>query len=99
MKFLVLSELANLSEDEQLKILRMYAEHGAPAGTEGLWVTADGQYVVGIYELDDMTEMSKLNNLYRPAFEAGGTRWFPLIDAETAVEHQTAAAEQRKAAT
>lgn len=95
MKFLMIAELADVSDEERLKVLGMYAEHGAPSGMEGLWVTADGQHVVQLMELDDLTEISKFSNWYRTAFKAGGTRWYPLVDAEVAVPQQAEGAQLR----
>lgn len=98
MKFMVVSELVGISDDEAAKILGLYAEHGAPDGLEGLWVTADGRQVVQLMELDDLTDFHRVSELYRPAFAGGKTTWYPLVDAETAVAHQAAGIEVRRGA-
>ena len=95
MKFLLIAELADTSDEERKKVLGLYAEHGAPSGMEGLWVTADGQHVVQLMELDDLTEVSKFSNWYRTGFRAGSARWYPLVDAEVAVAQQAEGVELR----
>ena len=96
MKFMTVSTLANLAEDEQAKILALYAEHGAPAGTEGLWVTADGHHVVSLIDVDDLTQFSELNHIYSPENVPGSVTWYPLVDAEVAVPQQLAGIEARR---
>ncbi|MGI9622524.1 MAG: DUF3303 domain-containing protein [Acidimicrobiales bacterium] len=95
MKFMIVSQLADTDDATRSSILELYAEHGVPPGTEGLWLTADGQKVVQLVEADDLTEFSRFSNLYRTGFAAGTATWYPLVDAEVAVGHQIAGIEAR----
>lgn len=97
MKFMIVSDLAANSDHERKKLLELYAKFGAPSGTEGLWVTADGQHVVQLMELDDLTEFSETSNRFLTAFAGANTTWYPLVDAEVSIEHQLAGIEARAA--
>lgn len=86
MKMIVTQETA---PQDDTTILDLFAEHGAPEGTEQLFVSADGRQVFVIGDFEDMEGWNRLSELYQTAY-AAPAQFIPVIDAEIAVANNRA---------
>lgn len=65
------------------QILELFAEHGAPPGTEQVWVSADGTKAFAFGDYDEFDVWNRIAELYQPAY-AGAAQFFPVVGADVA---------------
>ena len=56
MLFITTYRIKQMSKDDTKKLMGVFAEHGAPSGTQAHYVAADGSQGVVILEADDLEE-------------------------------------------
>jgi hypothetical protein len=86
MKMIVMQELAVQND---VKVLDLFAEHGAPAGTEEIWVSVDGRHVFAIGDYEDLADWNRIGELYQSAY-SGPARFFPVVGPDVAVANTRA---------
>jgi hypothetical protein len=69
MKVIQITRLRNASHAPMREGLESFGKHGFP-GLESLWISSDARTMVGIFEVDDASDLHKYSILYAPHLEA-----------------------------
>ena len=80
MKMIVVQELVGGTD---AKVLDLFEQHGAPAGTEQIWVSADGRKIFAIGDFEDLDDWNRIAELYQPAY-AGPAEFYPVVGPDVA---------------
>jgi hypothetical protein len=81
--------MQELAVQNDVKILDLFAEHGAPAGTEEICVSVDGRHVFAIGDHEDLADWNRIGELYQSVY-AGPAHFFPVVSPDVAVANTRA---------
>jgi hypothetical protein len=68
MKVIQIMRLRNASHAHMREGVESFGRHGFP-GLESLWISSDARTMVGIFEVDDPSDLHKYSILYAPYLE------------------------------